>query len=179
MLSTSKRKEGRKERQQQTKRNGTYSNRIVRLLLKNLFPVRGGVAEDEESRDQTPRLIELHMTNIASVIRTVAHVVLGRIIPATFHLTIVWFIQLASWLTAGNSKSFCERSRPSNQGRFFRHSRLLGKPSWRWMKWLGVSDKATDYRQKDACIVFRCPQVDWPFQTPICFPAVKQGWILE
>jgi hypothetical protein len=28
-------------------------------------------------------------------------------------------------------------------------------------------------------VVFRCPQVAWQFQTPICFPAVKQGLILE
>ncbi len=28
-------------------------------------------------------------------------------------------------------------------------------------------------------VVFQCPQVAWQFQTPYCFPAVKQGLILE
>ncbi len=28
-------------------------------------------------------------------------------------------------------------------------------------------------------VVFRCPRDAWQFQTPICFPAVKQGLILE
>ncbi len=63
-----------------------------------------------------------------------------------------------------------------------------------WRKNSNVSQMSTDWvRQQRASrkkkhadpasyvnmIVFRCPRVAWQFQTPICFPAMKQGLILD
>ncbi len=67
----------------------------------------------------------------------------------------------------------------SRKNASFRFSWFMPARLFKESKSVSFSSPLQQQTKNVKMVVFRCPRVAWQFQSPICFPAVKRGLILE